>query len=57
VANETGELMAKMKQEQKVEVVQSNAAAFRDIALPIVEKFAEKNCRAGLLDDIRRIGS
>jgi hypothetical protein len=38
-------------------VVQSNAAAFRDIALPIVEKFAEKNCRAGLLDDIRRIGS
>jgi TRAP-type transport system periplasmic protein len=57
VVIETGELVAKMKQEQKVEVVQSNAAAFRDIALPIVEKFAEKNCRAGLLDDIRRIGS
>jgi TRAP-type transport system periplasmic protein len=56
VANETDELVAKMKKEQNIEVVKSNVAALRDIALPIVEKFAEKNCRAGLLDDIRKAG-
>jgi tripartite ATP-independent transporter DctP family solute receptor len=57
VANETDELVNKMKQEQKIEVVQSNVSAFREVALPIVERFAEKNCRAGLLDEIRRAGS
>jgi tripartite ATP-independent transporter DctP family solute receptor len=57
VKNETDQLVAKMKQEQGTEVVRPNAAAFRHIALPIVEKFAEKNCRPGLLEDIRKAGS
>jgi tripartite ATP-independent transporter DctP family solute receptor len=57
VANETDELVAKMKREQNIQIVQSNVTALRDIALPIVEKFAEKNCRANLLDDIRKTGS
>jgi tripartite ATP-independent transporter DctP family solute receptor len=54
VATETDDLVAKMKQERGIEVVQSNVTAFRDIALPIVEKFAQTNCRPGLLDDIRK---
>jgi tripartite ATP-independent transporter DctP family solute receptor len=53
VAVETDDLLAKMKQEQGVETVQANVAAFRQIALPIVEKFAQGNCRPGLLNDIR----
>jgi tripartite ATP-independent transporter DctP family solute receptor len=57
VAGESDELVAKMKREQNIEIVQSNVVALRDIALPIVEKFAEKNCRAKLLDDIRKAGS
>jgi TRAP-type C4-dicarboxylate transport system substrate-binding protein len=56
VANETSELAAKMKQEQGTELIRSNAAGFRQIALPIVEKFAEKNCRAGVLGEIRKTG-
>jgi tripartite ATP-independent transporter DctP family solute receptor len=57
VASETGELLAKMKQERGIEVVQSNVTAFRDIALPIVEKFAQTNCRSGLLDEIRKVAN
>jgi tripartite ATP-independent transporter DctP family solute receptor len=54
VASETDDLLARMKKEAGTETVQANVAAFRDIALPIVEKFAQANCRAGLLDDIRK---
>jgi TRAP-type transport system periplasmic protein len=54
VATETDELAAKMKQQSKVEIIDANVAAFRDIALPIVEAFAAKNCRPGLLDQIRQ---
>jgi len=54
VATETDELAATMKQQSKVEIVNANVAAFREIALPIVEAFAAKNCRAGLLDEIRQ---
>lgn len=54
VAGETDELLAKMKKDQGTEAIQSNVAAFRDIALPIVEKFAEKNCRPGLLEELRK---
>jgi tripartite ATP-independent transporter DctP family solute receptor len=54
VASETDHLLAKMKQEQGTQTVVANVAAFREIALPIVEKFAQTNCRPGLLDDIRK---
>jgi tripartite ATP-independent transporter DctP family solute receptor len=54
VANETDDLLAKMKQEQGTETIKANVAAFREIALPIVEKYAQANCRPGLLDDIRK---
>jgi TRAP-type transport system periplasmic protein len=54
VAGETDELAAKMKKEQGTETIPANVTAFRDIALPIVEKFAQANCRPGLLDDIRK---
>jgi tripartite ATP-independent transporter DctP family solute receptor len=54
VASETDNLVAKMKQERGTETVRANTAAFRQIALPIVEKFAQANCRPGLLDDVRK---
>ena len=54
VESETDELLAKMKKDQGTDAVAANVAAFRDIALPIVEKFAQANCRPGLLDDIRK---
>ena len=54
VASETGELVAKMRQERGIEIVEPNIVAFRDIALPIVEKFAQTTCRAGLLDEVRK---
>jgi TRAP-type C4-dicarboxylate transport system substrate-binding protein len=54
VATETDDLAAKMKKESKVEIIPANVAAFRDIALPIVEAFAAKSCRPGLLEEIRK---
>lgn len=54
VASESGELVAKMNREQQTQLVEANVAAFRTIAAPIVEKFAQTNCRPGLLDDIRK---
>jgi tripartite ATP-independent transporter DctP family solute receptor len=54
VASETDNLVAKMKQERGTEVLRANTTAFRQIALPIVEKFAQANCRPGLLDDVRK---
>lgn len=35
-----------------VEVVEPDVARFREIAQPIVQAFAEENCRPGLLEDI-----
>lgn len=54
VASETDDLLARMKKDAGTEAVPANVAAFRDIALPIVEKYAQGNCRPGLLDDIRK---
>ena len=54
VATEMDDLAAKMKKESKVEIIPANVAAFRDIALPIVEAFAAKSCRPGLLEEIRK---
>jgi hypothetical protein len=33
-------------------VVEPDVAAFRTVALPIVEQFAKENCRPGLLEEI-----
>jgi TRAP-type transport system periplasmic protein len=54
VETESADLLARMQKERGVEVVKSNVPAFRKIAEPIVDQFAQKNCRAGLLDDIRK---
>jgi tripartite ATP-independent transporter DctP family solute receptor len=54
VASETDTLLATMKEEGGVEVVEPDVAAFQTIATPIVEKFAAENCRPGLLQDIRK---
>jgi tripartite ATP-independent transporter DctP family solute receptor len=54
VATETDDLLAMMKQERGVETVKADVPAFRDIARPIVEKFAQANCRPGLLEEIRK---
>jgi TRAP-type C4-dicarboxylate transport system substrate-binding protein len=54
VASETDDLIARMKKDVGTEAVPASIAAFRDIAMPVVEKFAQANCRAGLLDDIRK---
>lgn len=51
VRSDTEELLGKMKAEG-VNVVQPDVAKFREIAAPIVKKYAETNCRAGILDDI-----
>ncbi len=45
------DLLAKMKA-AGVEIVQPDVAAFQKLATPIVEEFAAKNCRAGILADI-----
>lgn len=54
VANDTTTLLAKMKAERGTETMKANVDAFRKIAQPIVKKFAEKNCRPGLLDDVQK---
>lgn len=51
VKNDSVTLLDQMKA-QGTEIVESDVAAFREIALPIVKTFAEKNCRAGILDEI-----
>ncbi len=53
VEKDSQRLVESMKKETGIEVVSSNVGAFREVALPIVERFAEKNCRPGLLSDIR----
>ncbi|WP_108663206.1 TRAP transporter substrate-binding protein [Acuticoccus kandeliae] len=53
VKTESSELLEKMKADG-VEVVESDVPAFQKVAQPIVEEFAAKNCRPGLLDDIRK---
>lgn len=55
VETDSQRLVELMKKETGLEVVESNTAAFREIALPIVERFAEKNCRPGLLKEISAV--
>lgn len=52
VAKDTETLLQQMQEEGGIEVIEPNVAAFREIATPIVEAFAEENCREGLLEDI-----
>lgn len=51
VREDTNTLLAQM-QAEGIEVIEPDVAAFREIALPIVQTFAEENCRPGILDDI-----
>jgi TRAP-type C4-dicarboxylate transport system substrate-binding protein len=53
VADDTDALIEQMKQEQGIEIIEPDVAAFSAIATPIVEAFAAENCREGLLADIR----
>jgi tripartite ATP-independent transporter DctP family solute receptor len=53
VANDTAGLVEKMKEERGIEVIEADVPAFAAIATPIVEAFAQKNCREGLLADVR----
>lgn len=54
VLEQKSELLKKMESEGVV-IVQPNVKEFRDIALPIVRKFADKNCVPGLLDRIEKV--
>jgi tripartite ATP-independent transporter DctP family solute receptor len=54
VAEDTQTLVERMRQQRGTEVVEANVPAFIAIARPIVERFAQQNCRPGLLDDVRR---
>jgi TRAP-type transport system periplasmic protein len=45
------ELLAQMQAEGAT-VVEPDTAAFREVAAPIVQAFAEANCRPGLMDEI-----
>ncbi|MCS0502001.1 TRAP transporter substrate-binding protein [Ancylobacter mangrovi] len=51
VKKQEGELLDEIKK-AGVEVVKSDVPAFKKIAEPIVQDFAAKNCRPGILDDI-----
>ena len=46
------ELLDEMVASGQTEVVEPDVAAFRTVALPIVEQFAKENCRPGLLEEI-----
>jgi len=46
------ELLDEMVATGETEVVEPDVAAFREVAAPIVERFAEENCREGLLEEI-----
>jgi TRAP-type transport system periplasmic protein len=52
VASDSDRLLEVMQKESGIEVIEPNVSAFREIAEPIVQRFAEKNCRPGLLQDI-----
>lgn len=54
VARDTSELVERMKQTRGIEVIEANVPAFIAIARPIVETFAQANCRPGLLNDVRQ---
>lgn len=51
VRSDTEELLTKMKAEG-VTVIEPDVAKFREIAAPIVQKYADENCRPGILEDI-----
>lgn len=46
------ELLDEMVASGETEVVEPDVAAFREVAAPIVQEFAEANCREGLLEEI-----
>jgi tripartite ATP-independent transporter DctP family solute receptor len=46
------ELLDEMVASGHTEVVEPDVAAFREVALPVVEQFAKENCREGLLEEI-----
>jgi TRAP-type transport system periplasmic protein len=54
VAEEEAALLEKIRQTGRNEVVKSDVAAFQRIALPIVQKFADANCKPGLLAEIAK---
>ena len=54
VREDTDTLLTRM-QEEGIEVVEPDVAAFREIAVPIVRDFAAENCREGLLDDFAAV--
>lgn len=47
------DLLKKMK-EKGTTIIDSDVAAFQNLAAPIVADFAAKNCRPGILDDIAK---
>ncbi len=57
VAEDTRKLLADMEATGKTRVVESDVAAFKKIAEPIVEKFAAEKCRPGLLADIAKLAN
>ncbi|MBW1697011.1 MAG: TRAP transporter substrate-binding protein [Deltaproteobacteria bacterium] len=54
VKTETDNLLKKMEATGKVKVIHPDIAPFREIAQPIVKKFAAKKCRPGILEDIAK---
>lgn len=54
VKTETGNLLKKMEATGKVTVIQPDVAAFKNIAEPIVQKFAAEKCRPGILEEIAK---
>lgn len=54
VKNETDNLLKKMVDTGKVQVIQPDVAAFKKIAEPIVQKFAAEKCRPGILEEIAK---
>jgi TRAP-type transport system periplasmic protein len=54
VAEEEAALLEKIRATGKNEIVRSDVAAFQKIALPIVQKFADANCKPGLLAEVAK---
>ena len=46
--------MKKMEASGKVNVTQPDVAAFKKIADPVVQKYADEKCRPGILEDIAK---
>ena len=52
--NGTQDLLKKMEASGKVKVTQPDVAAFKKIADPVVQKYADEKCRPGILEDIAK---